>query len=110
MKKVLFALAAMTALTAACQQSPQPFVNAASRLRAAAAVSPHHPDFLRKLRNPAAYRFTADANVSSICGPNDLQHVNSYTGSLGQPVDFVVQHKAAVGALAQGNPENSRKF
>jgi V8-like Glu-specific endopeptidase len=115
MKKVLSGLALMAAITAC--QAPQAgqFVNPAvnSQIRAAAAAqqaAQHNPDFARKLREGANYRFTADVNVSSICGPNDLQHVNSYDGSLGQPVAFVNKFKTRVGALAQGTPENSRKL
>ncbi|PKL77003.1 MAG: hypothetical protein CVV27_07405 [Candidatus Melainabacteria bacterium HGW-Melainabacteria-1] len=114
MKKIFSALAAVAAASTvftACQQAPQVAIPTSqlNRLRAAT-QSPHHPDFERKLRQGPAYRFTADANVSSICGKNDLQHVNSYDGSLGQPVEFVAGRKSAVGALAQGSPDDSRKF
>lgn len=115
MKKVLFALTAAAALLSACQNAPRNLpVNAQlnpNRMRAAAAAPvQHHPDFARKLRQGAAYRISTDAAVSSICGANNLQHVNSYDGSLGQPVEFVKRHQGAVAALAQGTPENSRKF
>ena len=117
MNKLLSSLAVLAILVplAACQaplfNRTNPVNAQASRLRAADASSrSHHPDFIRKLRNPAAYRFHRDAAVSSICGKNDLQNVNSYDGSLGQPVDFVVKHKGAVAALAEGSPQNSDKF
>lgn len=118
MKKVLTALAALATLAslAACQQGSAPLNRAnvntqANRLPAAAAASrSHHPDFLRKLSNPAAYRIQHEVNVSSICGKNDLQQVNDYDGKLGQPIDFVVKHKGPVGALADGSPQSSDKF
>src|SRR5690606_27833980 len=75
-----------------------------------AANSDHHPDFVRKLREGRNYEFRASVQTRSICGKNDLQHVNSYDGSLGQSVEFVKHHQSAVGALAKGNSENSRKF
>ena len=120
MKKVLFGLAALAAFTTACQapqaarmnnvplnQMSQNQVNAAS---ASNLAGQPHPAFVRKMREGAAYRFTAEVNATSICGKNDLQHVNSYDGTLGQPKAFVDAFKPRVGALAQGTPENSRKF
>lgn len=116
MKKVLFSVAALATLAACQARQPLPLVNSGNQInaqnaRAASTAQGHHPDFVRKLQQGKNYRFTADAAVSSICGPNNLQQVNSYDGSLGQPVDFVVKHKGAVAALAQGTPDSSsRKF
>lgn len=113
MKKMLPALT-LLALLSACQQAGQPLnrANVAAPLsaQAAASRSSHHPDFLRKLSNPAAYRIQREASVSSICGKNDLQQVNSYDGTLGQPVEFVMAHKNPVAAMAEGTPERSSKF
>lgn len=116
MKKVVFGLVAAATLTA-CNSAPrtafapqgfQPQV----RMMAANSQSPdtaHHPDFVRKLQDPANYTFRPD-NSRSICGKNDLQHVNDYDGSLGPSVQFVRKHQGAVGALAMGSPGNTRKF
>lgn len=118
MKKVLFGIALVaTALTACNQAQPtgtpfaqfgaptSPLMQAASR-----ANSDDNPAFIRKMQNPAGYRFEFDTR-RSICGANDLQHVNDYDGSLGQPVAFVKQHQGAVAALAMGTPDKtSRKF
>ncbi|PIQ26933.1 hypothetical protein COW36_17020 [bacterium (Candidatus Blackallbacteria) CG17_big_fil_post_rev_8_21_14_2_50_48_46] len=115
MKKIIAGLSLLS-LLAACSQVPQalPQMNAQANLgvRAmSASVSKDNPDFVRKMRNPGQYRFLADTNIQSICGKDDMQNVNDYDGSLGQPVEFVKAHQAAVGALAMGNPDSSsRKF
>jgi V8-like Glu-specific endopeptidase len=116
MKKVLAALSAL-GLLAACQQAPQllpqlSLQNPALRAMSAAA-SLDHPDFVRKMKNPAQYRYAGDSVATrSICGKEDnMQNVNDYNGTLGQPVEFVKKYQAAVGALAMGNPDSSsRKF
>lgn len=115
MKKVFAGLSFLT-LLAACQQLPQalPMLTAQQvpQLRAMSTQSLDHPDFIRKRRNPAQYRYVGDTVATrSICGKEDnMQHVNDYDGSLGQPVEFVKAHQSPVGALAMGTPENSRKF
>ncbi|WP_394823164.1 trypsin-like serine peptidase [Pendulispora albinea] len=59
-----------------------------------------HPDFVRKMRDPANYRVNREPGAQeSICGIDDLQHVNSYTGTLGVSVAFVNAHKRPVGAM-----------
>jgi V8-like Glu-specific endopeptidase len=114
MKSTLFALAAIATLTA-CQGAqtmyqPNPMLApAALNAQSAARAGDDNPAFLLKRSNPARYRFQEDTR-RSICGPNDLQHVNDYNGTLGQPVEFVKKFSPAVGALAQGTPENNRKF
>lgn len=121
MKKVLFGMVALAALTTACQAPQVARMNAPvnqmsqNQVRAASAASSiagqHNPAFTRKLREGAAYRFSPEVNATSICGPNNLQHVNSYDGTLGQPKAFVDAFKPRVGALAQGTPDaTSRKF
>jgi len=117
MKRLISVLSAALVL-GACQQVPQagPFMNPQpmlqqNRMMAASAQDPgHHPDFLRKMSNPGQYRFQEGVSANSICGSNELQHVNDYNGNPGQPVEFVKKHKSAVGALAKGDPANSRKF
>jgi len=115
MKKV-FAGISLLALLAACQQTQQPLslVNTQSttRVQAQSRQSLHHPDFVRKMQNPAQYRFQFEtANTRSICGKDDLQHVNDYKGDLGPSVEFVKKFQPAVGALAMGKPDaTSRKF
>ena len=112
MKKVLLGMTALATLAACNQVQPlnpamNPAFNAPQNIHTmAAADQGHHPDFLRKLRNPRAYQFQPDAR-RSICGKNDLQHVNEYDGSLGQPVEFVKKHETAVGALAKGNSKKA---
>ena len=69
-----------------------------------AKFSLHNPDFLRKLANPAGYKVNHGL-VESICGTTDLQHVNEYDGSRGQPVEFVAKYEQAVAALAYGLPD-----
>lgn len=63
-----------------------------------------NPAFLRKLANPAAYKVSF-GEAESICGTSDLQHVNEYDGSRGQPVEFISKYEQAVGALAYGAPD-----
>lgn len=116
MKKVMLGLGVLAALTACNARPTAPFMNQGAmppvnQFRAAnAGLEQHAPAFARKLQNPAQYRFEFGVSAQSICGQNDLQHVNSYDGSLGQPVEFVKAHERAVGALAMGSPESSRKF
>jgi V8-like Glu-specific endopeptidase len=70
-----------------------------------------NPEFTRKLREGKNYRVKiSNIQQNSICGTNDLQQVNSYDGSLGATVDFVVSHKGAVGAMEDKNKDNSSKF
>lgn len=82
---------------------------AALNAQSAARAGDDNPAFVAKRTNPARYRFQEDTR-RSICGANDLQHVNDYDGSLGQPVAFVKKFSPAVGALAQGTLETNRKF
>lgn len=114
MKKV-FAGLSLLALLAACQQTQQPLslVNSqsAGRVQAQSSKTADHPDFIRKMKNPAQYRFQFEVSSTSICGKDDMQHVNDYKGDLGPSVDFVKKYQPAVGALAMGNPDaTSRKF
>lgn len=69
-----------------------------------------HPDFLRKLSDPAGYVVDRHLVSESICGSNDLQRINGYDGSLGKPTAFVRQHKFAVGALASSGVPGSSKY
>lgn len=65
-----------------------------------AASTLDHPDFLRKLRDPDAYVVDRQrTSLESLCGKSDLQHVNSYNGSLGVSKAYVAGHKNPVGAL-----------
>lgn len=76
-----------------------------------AAKSPHNPNFLRKLADPAHYKFNKNIpHFESICGTNDLVDVIDYDGSRGQPVEFVARKETAVAALAYGNVEDSKKY
>ena len=115
MKKVLAGLSAL-GLLVACQQAPQLLSQPGLQnpaLRAMSASSNlDSVDFVRKMQNPAQYRFMGDTVAArSICGADDMQNVNDYNGTLGQPVEFVKKHQSAVGALAMGNPDSSsRKF
>lgn len=68
-----------------------------------------NPDFIRKMKDRANYKATRII-PTSICGENDLQHVNFYDGKLGQPVEFVMKNKPAVGAMETGNSDTSSKF
>lgn len=68
-----------------------------------------NPDFIRKLQNPAKYKFSPK-NTNSICGPNNLQQINSYDGKAGQSIEFVNSHKDPVGALEHGNKDSDYKF
>lgn len=113
MKKIVFGLTILASLAACNQFQPMntqmmPQMNLNQGLRMMS-TSAEHPDFARKLANPRAYQFQPEAR-RSLCGKNDLQHVNDYDGSLGQPVEFVKKHQTAVGALAKGNAANSSKF
>lgn len=108
------------ATLSACQQAPQagpfPAMNPMLQQRApvmaansATQATEHHPDFVRKMNNPAQYAFQPDSR-RSICGTeNNLQHVNDYNGNEA-PLDFVRGRQRAVGALARGNDASSRKF
>ncbi len=78
-------------------------------LVSANASTADNPDFLRKLANPGKYRVNTDL-IESICGKNEMQHVADYDGSRGQPVEFVATHEQAVAALAEGTPDNSKKY
>lgn len=49
-------------------------------------------------------------NKNSICGPNDLQEVNSYDGSLGQTKEFVKEFQGSVGAMEDTGKDSSSKF
>ncbi len=114
MKKV-FAGISLLALLAACQQTQQPLslvnTQSAARVQAQSRQSFDHPDFVRKMQNPAQYSFQADLSTRSLCGKDDMQHVNDYKGDLGPSVEFVKKFQPAVGALAMGNPDaSSRKF
>jgi V8-like Glu-specific endopeptidase len=113
MKKV-FAGIALFSLLASCQSVQQPLSLVSNQNRtqvqAQSRQSLDHPDFVRKMRNPSQYVFKIDTTTSSICGTDDMEHVNDYKGDLGQPVEFVKKHQGAVAALAMGSPENSRKF
>jgi V8-like Glu-specific endopeptidase len=75
-----------------------------------ASSSDHNPDFVRKLKNKKSYVFKAGVKTNSICGKNDLQHVNDYDGTLGQPVSFVKKHQSAVGALENSPSDSASKF
>lgn len=78
---------------------------AASSADSASARTPHNPAFLRKLANPAAYTPVVNFDVSeSICGTSNLQHVNEYDGSRGQPVEFVAKYEPSVAAMARLTP------
>lgn len=118
MKKVFSGIALLTLALTACNQ-PQPTATPYMQLRAPqqplmvqqfAASRDDNPAFIRKMQNPAAYHFEFDASTRSICGTNDMQQVNDYDGTLGQPVSFVKAHQGPVGALAMGSPDASRKF
>lgn len=50
------------------------------------------------------------AQVKTICGNNNLQHVSEYDGRKGQPVEFVARHEQAVGALAVSGATIGQKF
>jgi len=65
--------------------------------------------FLRKLSNPKT--FVVDRLMTeSICGTSNLQQVEDYDGSRGQPVEFVATHAPAVAAMAYGTPDSSNKY
>ncbi|GIW22120.1 MAG: hypothetical protein KatS3mg068_1127 [Candidatus Sericytochromatia bacterium] len=70
----------------------------------------HNPNFVRKMKNKKTYVFKGDVSTNSICGKNDLQHVNDYDGTLGQPVSFVKKYKSAVGAMEYSPSDSSSKF
>jgi len=70
----------------------------------------HNPNFARKLKEKKSYVFKPEVKINSICGQNDLQHVNDYDGTLGQPVEFVKKYKTAVGALEYSPSDSSSKF
>ncbi|MGV3523997.1 MAG: trypsin-like serine peptidase [Candidatus Sericytochromatia bacterium] len=117
MQKLALGLATLAALStlAACQapQMNRPVMlqgQNAAPLNAQSAAGLDNPDFVRKMRNPRQYVFQTEAVTSSICGPNDLQHVNSYDGKLGPSVEFVRKHQAPVAAMAKGTAESNRKF
>lgn len=115
MKHVVTALAVLFSITA-CQelQAPVAFNPASQQIPTFGAFNTsnnlHHPDFVRKLRNPAQYRVQPSMNNLSICGPkNDLQHINDYDGKLGPSVEYANQFETAVGAIANGtNPKDSK--
>lgn len=80
-------------------------------LRSIASSPLHNPEFARKLRDPDGYR--KDLSVllrESLCGRNDLQHVNSYNGMLGQTKAFVVARQRQVGALETTASQTSSKY
>jgi V8-like Glu-specific endopeptidase len=77
-------------------------------------VALHHPEFARKLRDIDGYR-TDEARLQgegleSLCGPRDLQHVNSYNGRLGVSQTYVKKYKGAVGALTSKNTPTGSKY
>lgn len=61
-----------------------------------------HPALALKRANPASYDapLVLRTMLESNCGPEDLQYVNAYTGTLGPSKEFVQNHKVAVAALA----------
>lgn len=111
MKKVLPLFVAFAAL-AACQQASPNLnrANVGAQSVQTAGSQSHHPDFLRKLSNIATFKVQREVGISSICGKNDLQQVNDYDGTLGQPIEFVNAHKNPVAAMAEGSPAKSDKF
>jgi len=72
--------------------------------------SEHNPNFIKKMKNKKTYVFKGDVSINSICGKNDLQHVNDYDGTLGQPVSFVKKYQTAVGAMEYSPSDSSSKF
>ena len=77
----------------------------------ASAVFDGHPDFIKKMQNPANYRVNRgllNLQSRSICGSADFQQVNDYDGSK-VTIDFVNEMKTSVGALAtvvEGGPSS----
>lgn len=80
----------------------------------AAAVGTAHPEFLRKLRDVEHYTLDEarllGGGEESLCGPRDLQHVNSYNGRLGVSQTYVKKYKGAVGALSSKNTPTGSKY
>lgn len=96
MKKILFTIVTMVGTLCAAETS---------------AFSAHNPNFIRMLNNPITYKYNKNISViESICGKNELQHVAEYDGSKKQPVEFVMRHEQAVGALAFGTAPNTKKY
>ncbi len=87
------------AAVAACGQLEvdEPEVSQASQ----AVTSLQHPAFIRKLASPATYSPLSMEPAESLCGPNNLQHVNNYDGTLGATVAAVWSHKHPVGAMEE---------
>lgn len=101
MKNLLLTIVTVTAATLTVSS-----VSSAAQTR-----SGHNPNFLRKLANPSTYKFNKNFTFAeSICGTNQLVDVVNYDGSRGQPVEFVARHEQAVGALAYGTPDSSKKY
>lgn len=111
MKKLLLAVTAL-AILPSCSSGTQDILTVLPEVDQASALainSQDNPEFTRKRKEGKAYRVKT-RHASSTCGPDDLQHVNSYDGKLGQPVEFVNAKKPAVGAMATGNTDKSSKF
>ncbi|WP_394825366.1 trypsin-like serine peptidase [Pendulispora albinea] len=80
--------------------SQAPVVDEGTSEAATVAAAPEdHPDFIRKKKDPEHYRVNRGEGIQpfSICGTDDKQYVNSYTGNLGVSVAYVNTYKGAVG-------------
>ncbi len=70
-----------------------------------------HPDFLKKLRDPAHYVVNRHpAELESICGQDDLQPINDYDGEAGQPQTFARLHQLPVGAMTSTTTSDDDKY
>jgi V8-like Glu-specific endopeptidase len=113
MKKLIALTSGIVLLTSCSSQSQLNFL--ADNQIAAQSVATNftpNPEFTRKLKERSNYRVKITNNIqsNSICGSRDLQQVNSYDGKLGATVEFVAEHKGAVGAMEDKNKDNSSKF
>ncbi|WP_394842983.1 serine protease [Pendulispora brunnea] len=73
-----------------------------------------HPDFLRKIADPANYKVTREpaerrgSSILSTCGSaDDSVYVNDYTGNLGVSTAYVNSHKNPVGAMESSASDSS---
>ncbi|WP_394826516.1 trypsin-like serine peptidase [Pendulispora albinea] len=107
MKKIAALVAVSGLFLMACSGGESAASNPGEDLQSpdqGAVESQDHPDFLRKMADPAHYVVNrnpgAGKSVLSTCGAtDDAQYVNSYTGNLGVSKDYVNTYKPAVGAM-----------